>query len=98
MVLRPAPCRGRLGVSGKRPMSGHRPRDARHQLTLRKERSRTRRLRNGFKSLRNNHGLSCCEISDCRQVEACLANGYYEALIDNRWSRVPDETINNVKN
>jgi hypothetical protein len=51
-----------------------------------------------FKSLRNNHGLSCCEISDCRPVEARLMNGYYEALIDNRWFRIPDETINNVGN
>src|ERR1051325_5387430 len=51
-----------------------------------------------FKSLRNNHGLSCCEISDCRPVEARLRNGYYEALIDNRWFRIPDETINNTGN
>jgi len=51
-----------------------------------------------FKSLKNSHGLSCCEISDCRRVEARLANGHYEALIDNRWSKVPDETINHVRN
>jgi len=51
-----------------------------------------------FKSLKNSHGLSCCEISDCRRVEARLANGHYEALIDNRWSGVPDEMINHVNN
>ena len=29
MALRPAPYRRRRGVSGKRPMSGHHPRDVR---------------------------------------------------------------------
>jgi hypothetical protein len=51
-----------------------------------------------FKSLKNDHGLRCCDISDCRQVEARLINGHYEALIDNRWSRIPDETINHMEN
>lgn len=35
-----------------------------------------------FKSLKSNKGVPCCDVSDCRRVEARLVNGYYEALID----------------
>jgi hypothetical protein len=51
-----------------------------------------------FKSLKSNKGHPCCDISDCRRVEARLVNGYYEALIDKQWARVPDHTITNVEN
>ena len=51
-----------------------------------------------FKSLKSNKGLPCCDVSDCRRVEARLVNGYYEALIDEQWARVPDEVITNVGN
>lgn len=51
-----------------------------------------------FKSLKSNKGLTCCDVSDCRRVEARLVNGYYEALIDEQWWRVPDDVIANVRN
>jgi hypothetical protein len=51
-----------------------------------------------FKSLKSIKGVPCCDVSDCRRVEARLVNGYYEALIDGLWSRVPDEVITNVRN
>ena len=51
-----------------------------------------------FKSLKNKQGTSCCDVSDCRRVEARLVSGYYEALIDQQWSRVPDEAVRHVQN
>ena len=51
-----------------------------------------------FKSLKNEHGLPCCDVSDCRRVEARLSDGHYEALIDERWARVPDDKIRRVEN
>lgn len=51
-----------------------------------------------FKSLKNGRGLPCCDISDCRHVEARLTNGHYEAFVDDRWSKVPDDTIRNIEN
>jgi hypothetical protein len=51
-----------------------------------------------FKSLRNNQGVPCCDISDCRRVDARIVNGHYEALIDEQWATVPDETIKTVEN
>lgn len=51
-----------------------------------------------FKSLKSNKGLPCCDVSDCRRVEARLVNGYYEALIDEEWARVPDDKITPVEN
>src|SRR5262249_51115096 len=51
-----------------------------------------------FKSLKSNKGLPCCDVSDCRRVQARLVNGYYEALIDEQWARVPDDKITNIEN
>jgi hypothetical protein len=51
-----------------------------------------------FKSLKDSQGIPCCDISDCRRVEARLADGYYEALINQIWARVPEETIRKVEN
>jgi hypothetical protein len=51
-----------------------------------------------FKSLRNSQGLPCCDISDCRRVDARMANGHYEARIDEQWATVPDETIKDIEN
>lgn len=51
-----------------------------------------------FKSLKDNRGVPCCDISDCRRVEARLVNGLYEALIDNRWAKVPQDTVRSVEN
>ena len=51
-----------------------------------------------FKSLKSNNGLPCCHVSDCRRVQARLIDGYYEALIDEHWARVPDDKIRHVEN
>jgi hypothetical protein len=51
-----------------------------------------------FKTLKNDQGLPCCDISDCRRVEARLMNGYYEVLIDQQWARVPDRAVRTVEN
>ena len=51
-----------------------------------------------FKSLKNKQGASCCDVSDCRRVDARWLNGHYQALIDNLWSLVPDDIVVNVKN
>jgi len=51
-----------------------------------------------FKSLKSNKGLPCCDVSDCRRVQARIVNGYYEALIDEQWARVPDDRITPVEN
>ena len=51
-----------------------------------------------FKSLKSNNGLPCCDVSDCRRVQARLTDGYYEALIDEHWARVPDDKIRHIEN
>lgn len=51
-----------------------------------------------FKSLKSNEGQPCCDVSDCRRVEARLVNGSYEAFIDDQWARVPDAVIKRVEN
>ena len=51
-----------------------------------------------FKSLKTEHGQPCCDVSDCRRVEARLSDGHYEALIDEEWARVPDDKIRRVEN
>ena len=38
-------------------------------------------------------GIPCCSIADCRPVEYRLATDGYEALLDARWVRVPDDKI-----
>jgi hypothetical protein len=51
-----------------------------------------------FKSLKNEHGLPCCDVSDCRRVQARLMEGHYEAMIDEQWASVPDSKIRHVAN
>ena len=47
-----------------------------------------------FESLKQpGSGVSCCSIADCRPVEYRLATSGYEALLDARWMRVPDDKI-----
>ena len=47
-----------------------------------------------FESLKQpGSGVSCCSIADCRPVEYRLATNGYEALLDARWMRVPDDKI-----
>jgi len=55
-------------------------------------------MANWFKSLKSNEGQPCCDVSDCRRVEARLVNGSYEAFIDDEWARVPDAVIKRVEN
>jgi hypothetical protein len=38
-------------------------------------------------------GVSCCSIADCRQVDYRVAGGHYEALIESRWTLVPDDKV-----
>ena len=35
----------------------------------------------------------CCSIADCRPVDYKLDPGGYEALVETRWVRVPDDKI-----
>jgi hypothetical protein len=51
-----------------------------------------------FKSLKSNDGHPCCDVSDCRRVEARLVNGSYEALVDDQWAKVPDAAIRRIEN
>jgi hypothetical protein len=47
-----------------------------------------------FESLKQpGTGIPCCSIADCRPVEYRLAADGYEALLDARWVRVPDDKI-----
>jgi hypothetical protein len=47
-----------------------------------------------FESLKQpGSGVSCCSIADCRPVDYKLDPGGYEALIEARWVRVPDDKI-----
>jgi hypothetical protein len=47
-----------------------------------------------FESLKQpGTGIPCCSIADCRPVEYRLATDGYEALLDARWVRVPDDKI-----
>lgn len=38
-------------------------------------------------------GVSCCSIADCGPVEYRLGTDGYEALLEARWMRVPDNRI-----
>lgn len=38
-------------------------------------------------------GVSCCSIADCRPTEYRLAPDGYEALLDAKWVRIPDERV-----
>ena len=38
-------------------------------------------------------GVSCCSIADCRPVEFRLVIDGYEALLDTRWVRVPNDKV-----
>ncbi len=47
-----------------------------------------------FESLKQpGSGISCCSIADCRPVDYRLGADGYEALLDARWVRVPDDKI-----
>lgn len=47
-----------------------------------------------FQSLRQpGTGVSCCSIADCRTTDYRTVGDQYEALIDDKWVRVPPEKI-----
>jgi len=47
-----------------------------------------------FESLKQpGSGVSCCSIADCRPVDYRMDSNGYEALIEAKWVRVPDEKI-----
>ena len=47
-----------------------------------------------FESLKQpGSGVSCCSIADCRPVDYKLNGEGYEALIETRWMRIPDDKI-----
>lgn len=48
---------------------------------------------NWYKSLKTEYGASCCDISDCKEVDARTVNGYWEVRIADKWYRVPQEKI-----
>jgi hypothetical protein len=51
-------------------------------------------LHGWFESLKQpGTGYSCCSIADCRPADYRLRAGGYEAWLDWRWVRVPDERI-----
>jgi hypothetical protein len=51
-------------------------------------------LHGWFESLKQpGSGVSCCSIADCRPVDYKLDADGYEALIETRWVRVPDDKI-----
>ena len=51
-------------------------------------------LRDWYRSLKQpGTGVSCCDISDCRPVEARTAGDHWQALIGDRWLDVPPEKV-----
>jgi hypothetical protein len=51
-------------------------------------------LHGWFESLKQpGSGVSCCSIADCRPVDYKMDSNGYEALIEAKWVRVPDEKI-----
>jgi hypothetical protein len=47
-----------------------------------------------FESLKQpGSGVSCCSIADCRPVDYKLDSSGYEALIEAKWVRIPDDKI-----
>jgi hypothetical protein len=51
-------------------------------------------LHGWFESLKQpGSGVSCCSIADCRPVDYKLDANGYEALVETRWVRVPDDKI-----
>ena len=51
-------------------------------------------LHGWFESLKQpGTGLSCCSIADCRPTEYRLAGNGYEAWLDHRWVRVPEDRV-----
>lgn len=47
-----------------------------------------------FQSLRQpDTGVSCCSIADCRTTDYRTLGDHYEALIDDKWVRVPPEKV-----
>jgi hypothetical protein len=50
-----------------------------------------------FHSLKTEGGQSCCDVSDCRPVEARLTDEGYEILLY-RWQKVSKEKVRKVAN
>jgi len=51
-------------------------------------------LHGWFESLKQpGSGVSCCSIADCRPAEYRLVADGYEAYLDAKWVRVPDEKV-----
>ena len=54
-------------------------------------------LRDWYKSLKSPQGVPCCDISDCKPVEARTAGNDWEVAISGRWVRVPPEKVLKAK-
>ena len=51
-------------------------------------------LHGWFESLKQpGSGVSCCSIADCRPADYRMATNGYEALLDSKWVRVPDDRV-----
>ena len=51
-------------------------------------------LHGWFESLKQpGTGASCCSIADCRPVDYRMGVAGYEAFLDARWVKVPDERV-----
>lgn len=47
-----------------------------------------------FQSLRQpGTGVSCCSVADCRTTDYRTEGDHYEALIDDKWMRVPPDKV-----
>ena len=47
-----------------------------------------------FQSLKQpGSGASCCSIADCRPVDDRLGSDGYEARLDDKWVKVPDQRV-----
>jgi hypothetical protein len=52
-----------------------------------------------FESLKQpGSGVSCCSIADCRPAEYRLAVDGYEAFLDAKWVRVPEDRVVRQRN
>jgi hypothetical protein len=51
-------------------------------------------LHGWFESLKQpGSGVSCCSIADCRPAEYRLVADGYEAYLDTKWVRIPDDKV-----
>ena len=46
-----------------------------------------------YHSLRSPAGGLCCDLSDCRPVDARIVGDHWEAWADNKWYPIPDDKI-----